>query len=591
MSDEPNSIWKKPLRPSQLFWVWLILASVITLIDAVVVLGQPRNVQSFADWLWFILLVPLFGGLVSAGILLVYAFIRWLCCWRNLRRALFGLACFATLMALFYAEEDWRGWHAWSQFKQKWEAKGEHFDFASVVPAPVPDDQNFALTPIAFTSYGYILTREGKKIPSEQRDPKFVQRIKMEATFEGQETTNRLGDRAKGTFASLADWQGYYRTLAARTNVYPIPAQPQSPAADVLLALSPYAAAIEELRAASQLPYSRFPLDYDNENPAEILLPHLAALKHCSSVLRLRSLAELQNGQTDQALADVTLTLRLTDKIRTEPCLISQLVRIAMLQIILQPVWEGLAERKWSDAQLGVLDAELTRLDFLPDYQLGMRSELGFQSGITTYLRHHPEQIFSINGNGDAGNPQNGSWLSGLVVHLVPGGWYYQNQLRAAQLMVKYYLPVADTNQGTFVPKTVREGEATLFAETKTATPYNTLERMMVPALGNCASKFAYAQASVDLARTAVALERYRLAQGEFPAALEGLAPQFIARVPHDVIGGGPLKYRREANGLFTLYSIGWNEKDDGGVVVFTSGNSPKVDNKEGDWVWRYPAK
>ena len=113
----------------------------------------------------------------------------------------------------------------------------------------------------------------------------------------------------------------------------------------------------------------------------------------------------------------------------------------------------------------------------------------------------------------------------------------------------------------------------------------------MLPDLGSCATKFAYAQSSVDLARTAIALERYRLAHGEYPEALAALAPQYIAQVPHDVIDGGPLKYRREANGLFTLYSIGWNETDDGGVVVLTKDKSPHVDNRQGDWVWRYPAK
>ncbi len=61
---------------------------------------------------------------------------------------MFALACFATLIALAYAEEDWRGWHAWNKFKHQWEAKGEKFDFASVVPPPVPDDQNFAMAPI-----------------------------------------------------------------------------------------------------------------------------------------------------------------------------------------------------------------------------------------------------------------------------------------------------------------------------------------------------------------------------------------------------------------------------------------------------------
>lgn len=107
--------------------------------------------------------------------------------------------------------------------------------------------------------------------------------------------------------------------------------------------------------------------------------------------------------------------------------------------------------------------------------------------------------------------------------------------------------------------------------------------------LSNAAPKFAYGQASVDLARTALALERYRLARGAFPESLDALAPQFIAKVPHDVIGGEALKYRREADGSFVLYSVGWDEKDDGGEVAFNQDGS--VDLQKGDWVWRSQAK
>jgi hypothetical protein len=40
-----------------------------------------------------------------------------------------------------------------------------------------------------------------------------------------------------------------------------------------------------------------------------------------------------------------------------------------------------------------------------------------------------------------------------------------------------------------------------------------------------------------------------------------------------DLVGGKPLVYRRTRDGKFTLYSIGWNEKDDGGSTSL-------------DWLW-----
>jgi len=59
--------------------------------------------------------------------------------------------------------------------------------------------------------------------------------------------------------------------------------------------------------------------------------------------------------------------------------------------------------------------------------------------------------------------------------------------------------------------------------------------------------------------------------------------------VPTDVIGGESLKYRQTQDGQFILYSVGWDEMDDGGKVVRKSNGG--VDLEKGDWVWQYPAK
>ena len=83
----------------------------------------------------------------------------------------------------------------------------------------------------------------------------------------------------------------------------------------------------------------------------------------------------MQSSQSEKALDDVKLSLYLVDSIRTEPFLISHLVRAAMWQMSLQPIYEGLAEHKWSDGQLAELDRELVKFDFLADCQLALRGE------------------------------------------------------------------------------------------------------------------------------------------------------------------------------------------------------------------------
>ena len=491
--------------------------------------------------------------------------------WRSPKRFLFGLACLLVLIALFYAEEDWRGKHDWENFKREWEAKGEHFDFASMVPPPVPDDQNFAL----------VVTNH----------------LPMSTVAHGEDLwmTETNGNWQLAKMSDLKNWQNYYRTLAKTTNLFPVSREPQTAAQDVLLALSKYDSAIEDLRQASRLPYSRFPLNYNAEDPNTILLAHVWRVRDCAQVLQLRAVAELQNGQSDQAFANVKLALRLADSVHAEPILIPQAWRVIMMQTMLQPVWEGLAEHKWSDAQLIEIEHELGKLDFLSDYKFTMRSEtVLFQGRTFEYLRHHPAHLREyltqyFNGMGFPSRDIT-SLPSAPISWLFPIGWFYQNQIHCAHIMLQHYLPVADLNQKTISPARHRGANAALQADAKPLTPYNLVESMLLHSRPYMAKRFAYGQASVDPARVAIALERYRLARGEFPESLDALAPRFIEKIPHDVINGEPLRYHRTGDGQFVLYSVGWNEADDGGVVVNISKEWPKADIEQGDWVWRYPA-
>src|SRR5438045_683193 len=74
-------------------------------------------------------------------------FFRWLFTWRGIRSILIVLAWIATIIALIYGEENWRGRRAWNNYRHELEARGEQLDYKAFIPKPVPDEQNFAATP------------------------------------------------------------------------------------------------------------------------------------------------------------------------------------------------------------------------------------------------------------------------------------------------------------------------------------------------------------------------------------------------------------------------------------------------------------
>jgi hypothetical protein len=81
------------------------------------------------------------------------------------------------------------------------------------------------------------------------------------------------------------------------------------------------------------------------------------------------------------------------------------------------------------------------------------------------------------------------------------------------------------------------------------------------------------------------------LANGKFPEALAPLAPNFIPAIPTDPIDGKPLRYRRLPDGGILLYSIGWDQKDEGGTVVWDKHKESSPDLNQGDWVWQLRAE
>ena len=499
--------------------------------------------------------------------------------WRWLRRTLIGLAILATLAAVLITEENWRGKRDWEAYKRKAEAHGERFDWSAFAPTNVPDDQNFVKAPI-FSSL-WTLEWDARTLDWKPRATNAVDRLRMSpARSDGSWPTNVSGAWERGRLTDLTNWQEYYRSGTTNgVGEFPVAPQPQSPAADVLLALSKYAPAIDELRIASRWPYSRIGVYSTTDTQGfALLIQYLAGLKRCSQVLQLRAIAELNDHQSAAALDDVKLLLRLDDLLRQEPLLIEHLVSLAITAIALQPIYEGLAQHRWNDAQLAALEQALAAEDFLADYEVALRGERTF--AIDSFENQRITCKYkTVEVNDD--RPREAT----INLRWTPSAYFYQNELACARGIDEYLLPLVNVTNRTVSPTAVRQTEAELQRQAKHFSPYKIQTLMTLPAVIKGLKHFAAIQSSADLALVACALERYRLARGEYPETLDALAPPFIEKLPHDVINGQPLHYRREAGGRFILYSVGSNEKDDGGTVGFTQ--SGALDRDNGDWVWK----
>ena len=92
-------------------------------------------------------------------------FFRWLFSARILKRLFIAFFSVFGLITIAWQVENWRGRTKWETWKAEWEAKGEKFDLASVVPPEVPDDQNFRQVDVLFEPL-FDVDSNGK--PSDQ---------------------------------------------------------------------------------------------------------------------------------------------------------------------------------------------------------------------------------------------------------------------------------------------------------------------------------------------------------------------------------------------------------------------------------------
>ena len=515
-------------------------------------------------------------------------FCRWFFSWRILRRMVLLLVWLGTLVMLLYGIENWRGRRAWLEYRSLVESRGEQLDFSAFFPKPVPDEQNFASTP-SVRSW-FIRGPAGELSPALTAIDDYA---RLEQKVGPHFSKNGSPDARQ--FIDLVGWEMAFNALRTGS-VGPgqqfdsgrlDPASRAKAAPAVLAGLSSIDAVVEELRQASHRPLCRYPVAYNVENPWGILLPHLHAIRNICERLQLRACAELASGRTEPALADVKLTFYLLDSLADEPFLIAFLVRLAGQPFALQPVWEGLAEHRWSEPQLQELQRYLQRLDFLTDIKRPLDSERA--AGVLTADLIRRKGLGLLVALSGAGAPVSDQSVANFVGLFVPSGWYYQEQLTYCRLYEQGMGGLFDSQKRRIFPRQIDANSSALEATMSNGhrnvcqdiLHHRVIATLLFPALGKVPAKAAFAQVAADQAAVACALERCRLATGQFPEKLETLVPRFINTLPSDPCNGEAYHYRRTGQGDFVLYSVGWNETDDGGFP-----GHGVFDPKQGDWVW-----
>jgi hypothetical protein len=631
------------------------------------------NLVAIAFWIWF--LFPVIRPIIWRVILLEKRFFYWLFTWRILRRALICCAILATLIAIFYTEEDWRGKRAWENCKRELEAKGAVLDWNKYIPPPVPDDQNFFkasqkiagsfirakndaegeqarrfgihLGPTASNSFpvfdtaktkplvvaALIVIPPGSAVPESASNHLFLKLNDTAARRKaGEWLQNTLGRSANGSqgfkfsefqlgnlmpaqvfvqadaLPTLGDMEnlfaadtvtniGSLRIEAAGGNswIYRVMLSGVriTSAADYLKWSDQYETDFAEIREALKRPYAVIPGDYSE--PYLIPIPNFVMMRSMVQTLAQRTQCYLLLGQPENALREMTLMHDMCRILERPPTgkpmsLVEVMVNAIITGLYVATVADGFRLHGWQEPQMAAIQGQLEQINLTPFVAEAFKEEQVHAAG-TLQNRSTSEIADLVYGIGKKLRfSEKIRKPVYLLYALVPRGWVYQNITAAANLSQKLIDNFDPLNQQIFPHKldqTMNEVGAIL--DKKRYTPFYRLAAVATPNFVKAFQALAYNQTLASQGQIVCGLERYRLSHGEYPETLDALIPQFIEKLPHDLIGGQPLHYRRTEGGKFLLYSVGWNEADDDGQVVLKPDGSE--DREKGDWVWQYPAK
>jgi hypothetical protein len=460
---------------------------------------------------------------------------------------------------------------AWESYRRELVAAGVKLTAQEIAPPSVPDDQNFAATPMYRDLSGFF---------SNTEDPigKAAQKRLSDMRPPGMKDADR-GDWRRQRSADMAAIQRAFREDKDTSNFV---ASADS-AAGVLETMKHWDTDLAELTEAAKRPHSQFPIRYEDAFVA--LLPHLAPLRGQAQLFSLRATAEVQNGKAQEALNDVLVGLRLGDAVVEEPLLISSLVGIAIYRGMDQPIWEGLKAGVWNEAQLARLEAALAGSDAAELIRHGLLGERAFNTyGILQQFGDNRTPMTGLIDVPQIIDPRLVSFIG--YRNVIAVNRFYDRMLSDPSGIVSGPTKSEPDRTVSLGGGELREGaELELLGPPR---PGNLLARMLIPAINKTRIKAREAQANVGVVRTAIALERFKLAHGKYPAALTELVPSLLAKVPQDPFSGDALIYRQTSDGRFLVYSVGPNGKDDRGMLASKPESREKAKDPADDIAWAY---
>lgn len=500
---------------------------------------------------------------------------------RFVRILLWLFITLVTLVVLLYVWTNWSGRRRWAATTAMLEREGETLDFRKLLPETPPPAQNLlAIEPLDGITET-VDHDESKGAPGAKRKALAEMKLNSVAPHSrGVET---------GSGTDMQRWAAYLR----ESKFLDLPAEPATipePGAAVLKALDARFPVLRQLAdLAPQRSQAMFTPGMRERELPEMLfalaLRHYAGAQNLARLLCLRARAAMDAKLGAEAMRSLLAAEKIAIACESEPLLIGCLVGFAAESMVNESLWEGLRQRLFTDAELQTLQSLIGSHDLDKVLLQAFRGEracavssLGWMQNASGSRKSMPSKEFPEFANEIFG-------LSLRRIKIVPDGLFHHWMSVIAEMEWKYAVrPLRDGG----IREALKEGVA-MKAELDAheSRPDYYLPRMALPAFSTVCANAAMVQARQHQVLAAIALERFFLKHGKYPATLRELVPEWIPAVPLDPLNGREMNYHTTAAGRYTLWCVGIDGKDDEGQVN-KNGVAMRSHMYLGDWTWSY---
>ena len=523
-------------------------------------------------------------------------------CWQRrwIRGLVWTSVSIGTGYGLLCAWVNWSGARQLNATLAMVKAEGETLDFRAIVPEPVPDAENFCAIPLLKDLALVVDNDVNKGVPGEKR--KRLEELKLPENRRGGTPLERpaLPRAGLGQPIALNTWADWLREERPNQET----ADSGNAARQVLAALAKHDPIVQELVGGLGRPHARWTPEWKTRELPKLLfnipLPHYPSENNMTKALSLRAVAAARAGDGSRAHEAVRIFTRLNEATWNEPFAIGALVASAGTFSLCGVTWELCRVGAGTAGDFRELETALARIDIRRSGLQMFRSEIAGSFNYTQQLLLQSEsrrEVFRILSPVSTDSDRTFTKILELLSPAIPAGFFEANTSVFLDRQIRHLLlPLRD--QGWLaVIQGVKEMSNEILGIQGHLWRRPTLffANISLPVITRVVWSMAHTEALTAQAAIACALERHRIEKGEYPETLGSLTLADGRPLPNDVMTGQPMRYRREANGRYTLWSVGFDGKDDGGKRNLDPKNAEatRFHNPDyiGDWVWNFPAK